>query len=166
MDEEGFSGRNGRTTIYDYWSMESMRALHHPVLLSEEQQELRERYRRLLEVARYPVFHHGLFFDLMYAVSDRLDPCKQYAFLRYRPGRLALVVANFADHSVDLALPIPEHAFETLRCPQGKSCRQLDLGTGEEVVVTLESDRPYRIKVRPHDYSVLLFSPLSPYFPE
>lgn len=166
MDEEGFSGRNGRTTIYDYWSMESMRALHHPVLLSEEQQELRERYRRLLEVARYPVFHHGLFFDLMYAVSDRLDPRKQYAFLRYLSSGLALVVANFADHSADLALPIPEHAFETLRCPQGKSCRQLDLGTGEEVVVTLESDRPYRIKVRPHDYSVLLFSPLSPYFPE
>ena len=102
----------------------------------------------------------------MYVVGDRLDPRKQYAFLRYRPGCLALVVANFADHSADLALPIPKHAFETLRCPQGKSCRQLDLGTGEEEVVTLESNRPYRIKVRPHDYSVVLFSPLSPYFHE
>lgn len=166
MDEEGFSGRNGRTTIYDYWSMESMRALHQPALRTEEQRELRERYRRLLELVRHPVFDHGLFFDLMYAVGDRLDPGRQYAFLRYRPGKLALVVANFADHTADLALPLPRHAFDTLHCQEGRSCRMLDFQSGDEEVVTLESDRPYTIRVRPHDYGVLLFTPLSPYFPE
>ena len=42
----------------------------------------------------------------------------------------------------------------------------LDFQSGDEEVVTLESDRPYTIRVRPHDYGVLLFTPLSPYFPE
>lgn len=152
MDEEGYSGLNGRTTIYDYWSMKTMRDLHRDGL-TEGQEALLERYRRLLKLAGEPVFARGSFFDLMYAVSDQLDPSRHYAFLRHIPGELALVVANFSQEEAQLALTLPTHAFETLRITEGERYRTE--GPTERVLM-LESTTPISVTVPAHDYTVLL----------
>ena len=46
MDTEGFSGRDGRTTIFDYWSVDSIRRWRNngkfdDKLLTEEEKKLR-----------------------------------------------------------------------------------------------------------------------------
>ena len=51
MDDEGFSGRDGRTTIFDYWSLASLRnwineELSNGGKLTAEQRQLREVYAR------------------------------------------------------------------------------------------------------------------------
>lgn len=159
MDEEGFSGINGRTSIYDYWSMDTMSALHSGHLTTD-QRTLRERYRRLLHLAARPVFCEGQFFDLMYAVGNQLDNTKQFAFLRYTPGTLALVVVNFADHDISLSLTLPKHAFETLHCPEGLPSVKLNPVTGDVGVDRPDSVHPLDIHVAAHDYTALLYSPL------
>lgn len=160
MDEEGFSGLNGRTSIYDYWSLSTMRALHRDGL-SGPQKALLERYRRLLAIAGREVFHGGQFFDLMYAMGGQLDPGRQYAFLRHAEGELALVVANFADTEARLSLTLPEHAFRTLGVPEGAACRRSNLTAPEEGVqeFILDSRCPIALQVAPHDYSVILLKP-------
>lgn len=57
MDAEGFSGRDGRTTIFDYWSVESLRnwnnnGLFDGAKLTPAERSLREMYAKLLNVVR------------------------------------------------------------------------------------------------------------------
>ena len=103
MDAEGFSGRDGRTTIFDYWSVESLRnwnnnGLFDGAKLTPAERSLREMYAKLLNVVRSePVIVEGAFYDLMYANSGNpyFNPNRQYAFLRKWKNEVLLVVVNF-----------------------------------------------------------------------
>jgi len=120
MDEEGFSGRDGRTTIFDYWKVDSVdRWINGHNFdggrLTDEEKELRESYGRLLMLAKDDeVINSKGFYDLMWYNRDnsRFDSSKQYAFLRYSGSECYLVVVNFSDEDADIRLRIPEHAFE------------------------------------------------------
>ena len=66
---EGFSGDNGRTTIFDYWSMPEFAKWvnghrYDGGRLSPEQKSLRSFYGRLLRLAGEPAFREGEFFPL------------------------------------------------------------------------------------------------------
>ena len=57
MDMEGFSGIDGRSTIFDYWGLKSIQAWANKgkfdgAKMNEAQQELHEFYSRLLTIAR------------------------------------------------------------------------------------------------------------------
>jgi len=67
--ESGFSGDDGRTTIFDYWGVKSLqRWLNWGTFaggfLRDEEKELREAYRRILKTVDEPLFAQGLFYDL------------------------------------------------------------------------------------------------------
>ncbi len=89
MDEEGFSGRDGRTTIFDYWSLSTMREW----LLSEGKMKspLRARYQSLLELAQRPLFAEGTFYDLNY-YQPHFANRGLHAFMRAYGEESALVV--------------------------------------------------------------------------
>ncbi len=131
MDCEGFSGRDGRTTIYDYWSPRTIRkALFEPESLTDEEKSLREFYKTLLNVAgKDKAVSNGLFFDLTYCNNDRYGEYpvdKVYSFLRKSGNRLLLVVCNFAERDFRLRINIPEHAFEYMSIKQGEyNCTDL-----------------------------------------
>jgi hypothetical protein len=111
MDAEGFSGCDGRTSIFDYWSIPSFRHA-----LSDTQQELRRYYIKIMQLCnRSRAIREGKFYDLMYMNPPGRDfnPDKQYAYLRYHRDELLLIVANFDDKEVDVNVFLPVHAFET-----------------------------------------------------
>ena len=93
MDEEGFSGRDGRTTIFDYWSVESLRKWINDwkfdgAGLTHEQRELRREVCPDIECGEIGAGHYtGAFFDLMYANSRNpyFNSNSQYAFMRKIP---------------------------------------------------------------------------------
>ena len=122
MDEEGFSGRDGRTTIFDYWSVDSItRAYFSPARLPKDQWQLMRDYHTLLQVANHEkAVREGETFDLMYVNSQswRLNPNAQFAFLRKKDKDLLLVVANFSATPVGAAVIIPGHAFKFLGLPE------------------------------------------------
>lgn len=108
---EGFSDDNGRTSIFDYWSIPEMLPWindhkYDGALLSEEAKNLREYYRTLLRLVGEPAFRTGFFFPLNPANIEqpgfgRLGPEGAsghwlYAYLRIesRTGQWYLIVAN------------------------------------------------------------------------
>lgn len=120
MDSEGFSGVDGRTTLFDYWGVRSLQAWANKgkfdgALLSDEQKELRDFYQQLLHIAgTEKAITNGKKFDLEYAQKDGFNKNKQYAFLRSYKNEVLLVAVNFDAHPAHLTLHIPQEAFTYL----------------------------------------------------
>lgn len=122
MESEGFSGLDGRTTIFDYWSLATLQRWLNGGNPSEKnllprEQVVRDFYRRLLGLCnRIPAIAEGGFFDLMYANSDNrtIDPSTQFVFMRHCPGSTVIVAANFGNNSAEMKINIPVHAFDIL----------------------------------------------------
>ncbi len=138
-DAEGYSGRDGRTTIFDYWSVPTLRRWHQGRPTADERR-LRTFYSRLMRMCNSEkTLARGDFFDLMYVNQDTLDGYRQYAYLRHCGGEMTLVVVNFGDQAIDTSVRIPQHALECAHMPQGHYiCRELF--SGETCEVALSSD--------------------------
>ncbi len=166
MDEEGFSGRDGRTTIFDYWSVKSLRDWNNNgrfdgAGLTPAARSLREMYAKLLNVARSePLIAEGAFYDLMYANSGNpyFNPNRQYAFLRKWKDEVLLVVVNFDRADQSVWVNIPAEAFKTLAFEDNKPAKLTDLLTGETTISTLTDAYPYQVKLPAYSGKMLKFS--------
>lgn len=136
MDSEGFSGRDGRTTIFDYWSVDSIcRAAKRK--LTAEEKLVNAMHTKILNIARYEKsVSEGNFFDLMYANTHLYQ---QYAFLRKVDDEMLLVVANFADEPVDIHIIIPSHAFDFLKIEE-QDVNATDLLTKKKHLIVLRKE--------------------------
>jgi glycosidase len=143
MDKEGFSGNDGRTTIFDYWSIDTLcRAAAKK--LTEEEKYIYDMYKRTLSIARKEkAVSDGVFFDLMY-VNPQLY--RQYAFLRRMDNDLLLVVTNFDDQEVEVDVRIPAHAFDYLKMKES-TVTATDLLTREKQSMILHKDGAVRMKI-------------------
>lgn len=137
MDKEGFSGRDGRTTIFDYWTVQT---LYHGYVnrrkLTDDEKALEKTYSLLLNLAnKEKAVSNGLFFDLMYANQDvsLFNPSKQYAFMRKCANEVLLVVVNFAQEDAECSVCLPRHAFEYLEIPE-KTVTASDILSKEETL--------------------------------
>ena len=166
MDAEGFSGRDGRTTIFDYWSVESLRnwnnnGLFDGAKLTPAERSLRAMYAKLLNVVRSePVIVEGAFYDLMYANSGNpyFNPNRQYAFLRKWKNEVLLVVVNFDRADQCVWVNIPVEAFKALDFEDNKPAELTDLLTGETTISTLTDAYPYQVKLPAYSGKMLKFS--------
>ena len=143
MDREGFSGNDGRTTIFDYWSVDTLCRAAQKKLTAEEQQLFDIHKKTLLIARKEKAVSDGTFFDLMY-VNGHLQ--RQYAFLRKADNDLLLVVVNFADQDVDVDVNLPAHAFDYLKL---KACTAMatDLLTKEKQSMLLHPDGNVRMNI-------------------
>lgn len=123
MDKEGFSGCDGRSTIFDYWTVDAVyRGYFERAALTESQLQLESVYSQILNLARKEkAFREGKMFDLMYAngASGDFNPHRQFAFLRKKDDELILVVANFSAEKASLCIVIPSHAFDFFGIEEG-----------------------------------------------
>ena len=150
MDTEGFSGRDGRTTIFDYWSIDSIRrwtnhGRFNTHLLNTKEKGIRNFYKTLLNICNEEkCISHGEFFDLMYVNMNgwQMDEHKQYAFLRKYEDEVLLIAVNFGDMNMRVAINIPEHAFQYLSMPQMENIKVKDLLTGKEEKINFTSNKP------------------------
>ncbi len=161
MDAEGFSGQDGRTTIFDYWSPASLRKLYEgSQTFSKEEAETYAYYQRILSLLHSEeALNQGAFYDLMYVNYDRccgFNPDRQFAFLRKGEQKTLLIVANFDGQEVNVGVRIPQHAFETLGLRSGTKAA-IDLITGETQTVTLKPDQHTLVVVPAHGAVILKF---------
>ncbi|MDD5345567.1 MAG: alpha-amylase family glycosyl hydrolase [Proteiniphilum sp.] len=120
MDNEGFSGLNGRTTIFDYWSVDTLQRWNNngqwdSQLLTPYEQKLQSFYRRLITLCNEEeALSSGLFYDLMPANYENqdFDSTRLFAYLRGGGKDLLLVIVNFDPSPRECTLHIPEHAFD------------------------------------------------------
>ena len=156
-DAEGFSGHDGRTTIFDYWSVASVRRwLNRGKCdgpLTEAESSLRDVYSRVLHIANAEkAVCEGDFFDLMYVNLDnpRLNPHRHFAFIRHSGDTVLLVVANFGDSDDTVAVNIPYHAFESLDIAEGTDRKAVELLSGTCEPKTFSATEPFTAEVPAH----------------
>ena len=136
MDHEGFSGKDGRTTIFDWWSVGSVIRLRKVIssgaYKSGDIEELisngmgREEaicFRRFTEAVRFAssdeAIRKGTTYDLCYCnySSDGFNKDRHFAFLRDYEDHTILVAANFSSSDTRMKIFIPEHAFDWMDIP-------------------------------------------------
>ena len=161
MDAEGFSGRDGRTTIFDYWCVDTIRRGYFDRRhLSQDEMHLQLKYQQVLHIAnREAAVREGEFFDLMYVNPQtwKFNPRHEYAFLRKFEDEVLLVVANFGPDRVNTSVNIPAHAFDFLGLPE-KEVRAIDLLTGQEMNIELKKDGAVDLDLRPYTGRIYKFS--------
>ncbi len=152
MDVEGFSGMDGRTTIFDYWGVRSLQAWANKgkwdgAGLDDEQHELREFYTKLLNIARTEkAVTEGKMYDLEYAQTGGFNKHEQFVYLRHYAGKKGkgetlLFVLNFDDHGVDVPVRIPDEAFRYMELAQRDEVKLKDLLTGKEIVAPFKANQ-------------------------
>lgn len=161
MDAEGYSGTDGRTTIFDYWSVASVRRWlgkgNGTGAITAGQKKLREHYRRILNIANAEkAVSLGAFFDLMYVNYDNasVDPHRHYTFLRATADELLAIAVNFSDSDANMQVNVPLHAFNTLDFPQGDYADCRELLSGASATKRFTADAPLEIDVPAHGAAV------------
>ena len=124
-DAEGFSGHDGRTSIFDYWSIPSVCRWYNDgkcndKLLTESEKNLRNLYKQILTLCNTEkAISDGEFFDLMYVNYHNVNPHRHYTYLRHHKDETLLIAVNFGDEIADININIPFHAFDYLNLEQG-----------------------------------------------
>ena len=101
MDKEGFSGLDGRTSIFD-WSAKHFGP-----------GKVLEAYSELLALSKKPAFSIGPSYDLCYCQDGAFNPDRHFAWLRSDGKECYLVAANFGPKA-DITLRIPPEALDYL----------------------------------------------------
>ena len=109
----GFSGDDGKTSIFDYDRVPSFQKWFNQGdcnqdNLSERERFIRNTYKLILNTCRENVFANGHFYDLMYNNTDMNHSV--YAFLRWTKNQIMLVASNFSEkNAVEANIRIPPH---------------------------------------------------------
>ena len=151
MYQEGFSGKDGRSTIFDwYTSVKTMRLWRYihgdNKALDRKEVALLERYRSALNGAvSDKAVKYGSTYDLCYCnyASDGFCADRHFAFLRDCGDETLLVACNFSTSPAKMELYIPEHAFQWMELPETE---------------TLNHGRPFCVNVPPMDAVVMKIS--------
>jgi len=135
MDSEGFSGLDGRTTIFDYWGVKTVQnwtnnGAFDGGKLTDEQKELRAFYQKLLNITlNEKAITDGVMFDLEFANFDnpKFNTHEQYAYFRKHENELLLFVLNFDDKHLDTEVCFPPEAFQYLGLQEGDNYKCVNL---------------------------------------
>ncbi len=146
MDAEGFSGLDGRTTIFDYWTVDTLRrGFFDRRRLKKTEKSLLDSYSTILSLANQEeALREGAFYDLMYVNPQMAE--RQFAFMRKKDNQLMLIVVNFDEKAADCQVNIPEHVFGWWQLSEGHF-PATDLLTGEKSIVALSPNHPVGLTV-------------------
>lgn len=146
MDCEGFSQIDGKTSIFDYWSVGTVREW----LKGGNEPEIRKLYKKLLNLSvSEPALSQGRFYDLQYANAFNTDynPGRQYSFLRGEESDLILVVANFSEDDQFIRVNIPQAAYSYFGVSVSECISGIDLLSGEKILIRELSDEYKKILI-------------------
>ena len=158
MDEEGYSGKNGRTTIFDYWAVDSLYRWNNNGKwnndkLSTAEIELSEFYTKLIRLSNQEnAIYDGLFYDLMSANYDNpnFDSTRLFAFLRGSNDNVLLFIVNFDPSEKECDVIIPSHAYSFLNIEGESEGKLIPLLSDTEEEILFSDNQPIKVKVGAH----------------
>lgn len=146
--KQGFSGDDGKTSIFDYSVVPTIqRKLNGKSTKAEK--DLESFYSRLLTICRdNECIYNGTFFDLMYVnyQNQSFDHNREYAYVRRSDERILIFVANFSDEKKNNLINLPQHMFDFLGIKQGK-VSATELMSGKTVKIELSAESPLKVSV-------------------
>ncbi|OHD57717.1 MAG: alpha-amylase [Spirochaetes bacterium GWF1_51_8] len=171
---EGFSGKDGKTTIFDYWGVPQHQkwvngGKYDGGMLSPEQKKLRDTYMKILNLAKdNEAINQGNIYDLCYANTKNqslgFSAKYGYAYIRYSAGQKLLFVYNFDRvNPMDIALKIPVEGWKAMGLEVSAKYMMKDIFMSDMSVTFTASDTTNRynqnagvaLKLAP--YSVYIF---------
>lgn len=153
-DTEGFSGLDGRTTIFDYWSIPSVcrwynKGKCNDKLLTYSEKKLRNLYKHILTLCnKEKAISDGKFFDLMYVNYNNVNPHRHYTYLRHHEDETLLIAVNFGNEIADVNINIPPHAFEYLKLEQG-IYNGVEVLSNKKEIISLSVNTPFHAIIEP-----------------
>ncbi len=153
MESEGFSGIDGRSSIFDY---ATLKALQHWTNkgkfdgkgLTPEQAELRTFYTRLLNLTQTEkAITEGKMFDLTYAQEEGFNKHEEFAFLRSNGKETLLCIMNFEARPATMRLKIPAEAFKYLGIQPQLMVQYIDQLSPYATIQPLTPDTPLTFDV-------------------
>jgi glycosidase len=126
----GFSGDDGKTTIFDYDVVATLRSWNNDgnwntEKLTESQVRLRNEYAQLMHFSKESdTIRQGSFYDLQYSNQNhgQYNPHKIFSFLRYLPSERLLIICSFEEKDQWIRLVIPPEAWNSLGIETQKRC--------------------------------------------
>ncbi|MBR6806585.1 MAG: alpha-amylase family protein [Bacteroidaceae bacterium] len=149
MDAEGFSGTDGRTTIFDYWSVDTLRrwsnkGKYNDARLTADEKRLQKIYSQILNLCNSEeALSDGTFYDLQYANpnSAHYDAFNVYSYIRATEKEFLLIAVNFSKETRIQEIRIPSEAFTYHNIePQEKSIKATELLSGKSIKCKLHPD--------------------------
>lgn len=122
MNAEGYSGVDGRTSIFDFCSLASINRLFNNQLKDDEK-ELLTIYKELLKMAMEPFYAYGSTYDLQYANLKNPDYKAATSFTFARRGRfnpanllekydkISIISVDFTQSLTTQTIKIPKHLY-------------------------------------------------------
>lgn len=164
MDEEGFSGRDGRTTIFDYWSIDKVirwrnSGKYDTQLLTKEETELQKFYQKLFSIAKEKSVAKGVMYDLQYLnlSNPDYDATRQFAWLRRFENETLLVVVNFDDTNKNIKLNVIQEVFDFLGMKPKKRQLMKDLLSNKSCYMDFRPDTPLELELNANSGIVFKF---------
>ena len=155
MDTEGFSGRDGRTTIFDYWSLDKLQRLeagHYTTAqLTAEEARLLSDYQRLATCYTDPIIISGAYYGLR---PEGEGKAQVLAFVRSTSEGLYLIMANFAPTTAKVTLPLSANFFAVTGHKEGTAYRAIERMTEAVDYLCLTPLAPLRFTLTPHALKV------------
>lgn len=163
----GFSGDDGRSSIFDYTAMPRHQAWMSDGSFSgegfsSEQAVVFDFYRKLLNFRLSSnAISKGAFYDLMWVNPwySNFDPQYVYAFLRFHEEERLLVIVNFHAHeSRRCQVKIPADALNLMAMEQTDGIAEaVDVFTDEKIEYNLKEvdTQGIEIELRPSDIKIL-----------
>lgn len=139
LGSSGYSGNDGRTSIFDYSSMPEIQKWANKGKfdggsLSHDIRFLRDKYSQLLLFCTQQAEIDGQFYDLMWQNQD-LEPRiknRVYAFLRYIQNSVLLIAVSFDNEIKATRIRIPTHALEMAEMHEKERFNILELNPGNQ----------------------------------
>jgi glycosidase len=184
MDNEGFSGLDGKTSIFDYWRMDSIRRWAKAEVLNcggnpvqspnfplfdysmketkeTKEMQLRAVYQKILRLAvEEKAFSMGSFYSLDKWNDDNpfFPSDRMMTYLRKYENELILICINFDNQAYNVHIKIPEDAFNILHLPDNSVSVMKDLMTGEESICSLTHTCSFESTILELSAKILKFS--------
>ena len=133
---EGFSGDDGRSTIFDYWGIPEWQGWLHKGRfdgggLTADQRKLRSFYQQLNHVVNgSDAIQTGKFYDLQWANGETpgYNQDRVYSYLRHSNRQKVLIVCNFDKSAAcNVTIRIPDHAWQTMGMDAGRTHQFTDI---------------------------------------
>ncbi|WP_044204088.1 alpha-amylase family protein [Flammeovirga sp. OC4] len=161
----GFSGDDGRSTIFDYWGIPEHQKWvnghkYDGDLLSDEQKTLRNDYKNLLKAAKgSEAIRKGHLIDLQQfnRTNSQYNVDKTYSFIRYTNTDKVLVVANFENKDITTEVIIPNEVL-TLIGINEKKINAKDLITGDSIEIDFDKANERGLSIPIKKYGALYLS--------
>lgn len=157
MDAEGYSELDGRTSIFDFWSVKTVREW----LTGESNPKIREIYKKLLNIAIEEIsINRGEKYDLQYAnpASSYYNPDHLFSFIRSCDESFILAVVNFSSNYYKASVKIPFEALKHLKLLDEFVYKTENLLTHYKSEYYLSSNKSYEVEIGGYGVYLIKFS--------